>query len=58
VVIPITSVNGSLKVGNVLVGNSSHGFLETVNEIVQEDEAKFVYTELAACFRNFSNAKK
>ncbi len=58
VVIPITSVNGSLNVGNILVGNSSNGFLEAVNEIVQEESAQFVYTELVACFSNFSNFKR
>jgi hypothetical protein len=57
VVIPVSSVNGSLNVGHVLLGNSSSGFLETVNEVVQEETAKFVYTELSVCFRNFSNFK-
>ena len=56
-VIPVSSVNGSLNVGHVLLGNSSSGFLETVNKVVQEETGKFVYTELSVCFRNFSNFK-
>lgn len=54
VVIPLASINGSLSVGNILVGNNSDGFLETVSEIIQEKEGKFVYTELSVCHRNFS----
>lgn len=57
-VVPAAVINGSLNIGNVLVGTSSNGFLETVNEIVEEEEAKFVYTELATCFNGFSSWKK
>ena len=57
-VIPMTSIDGNLSVGHVLVGNSSDGFLETVNDVIQEEEAMFVYTELTTCSRGFSNLKK
>ena len=58
VVIPTALINGNLNIGNVLVGNSSNGFLEAVNEIVEEEKAKFVYTELATCSSGFSSSKK
>ena len=58
VVIPTALINGNLNVGNVLVGNSSNGFLEAVNEIVEEEKATFVYTELAICSSGFSSSKK
>ena len=54
-VIPKTLISGSLNVGDVLVGNSSNGFLETVNEIRQEEVVKFVYTELTVCSKGSSN---
>ncbi|XP_028418435.1 uncharacterized protein LOC114543780 isoform X2 [Dendronephthya gigantea] len=57
-VIPMTSIDGNLSVGHVLVGNSSDGFLETVTDIIQEDDAMFVYTELTTCSHSFSNLKK
>ena len=57
-VIPVTAVNGSLNVGHVLLGNSSNGFLETVNEVIEGERAKFVYTELSVCSSNFSNFKE
>ena len=57
VVIPTTSISGTLAVGNIIVGNGSNGFLETVTEIVQEKDTKFVYTELSSCFSGFSNSK-
>ena len=57
-VIPKTLISGSLNVGDVVVGNSSHGFLETVNEIRQEEVAKFVYTELTVCSKGSSSRKK
>ena len=57
-VIPVTAINGSLNVGHVLLGNSSNGFIETVNEVIEEAKAKFVYTELSVCSSNFSNFKE
>ena len=51
-------INGNLRIGNVLVGNSSNGFLETVNEIVEDEEAKFVYTELTTFSSGFLSSKK
>ena len=58
VVIPVTAVNGSLNVGHILLGSSSNGFLETVNEIIEEESVKFLYTELSICSSNFSNFKE
>ncbi|XP_028399971.1 uncharacterized protein LOC114523292 [Dendronephthya gigantea] len=57
-VIPMTSIDGNLSVGHVLVGNSSDGFLETITDIIQEEDVMFVYTELTACSQGFSNLKK
>ena len=57
-VIPTTSIDGNLSVGHVLVGSSSDGFLETVTDIIEEEEAMFVYTDLTTCSRGFSNFKK
>ena len=57
-VIPMTSIDGNLSVGHVLVGNSSDGFLETVNDVIQEEEATFIYTELTTCSRGFSNLQR
>lgn len=54
IVIPEYSIKGTLKLGDVLVGNYSNGFLETVVELTREEGSAFVHTELTRCRENGS----
>ncbi|XP_028400060.1 uncharacterized protein LOC114523362 [Dendronephthya gigantea] len=58
VVFPMTTINGNLSIGNVIVGSTSNGFLETVKEIVQDEGINFIYTELMTCKTGFSNSTR
>lgn len=57
-VFPMTSINGNLSIGNVIVGRTSNGFLETVKEIVQDEGINFIYTELTTRKSGFSNSAR
>ena len=52
IVIPVHSLTTVINVGDIMVGNHSNGFLETVNEVRQDQGRTFIHTELTRCSGN------
>ena len=52
IAIPVRFLTTVINVGDIMVGNHSNGFLETVNEVRQDQGRTFIHTELTRCSGN------
>ena len=50
--LPITDVTSSYSVGDIIIANESSMNIETVREIVVENDTVLVHTELTDCSDN------